>query len=82
MKDRSKTTEQLYNRKLLDLEPEMRLAMACRMFSAARELVSAGISAGGEIPASEVRAIMFLRLYGRDFTQAECTRILSRIKGT
>lgn len=82
MKDTSETVERLFTRKLLALEPEKRLAMACRMFSAARELIRAGISAEGEIATSEFRAIMFLRLYGQDFNQGKCTKILCRIKAT
>jgi hypothetical protein len=82
MKDTSKTTEQLFTSMLMDVAPEKRLAMACRMFSAAMELVHAGISSEGEMPTSEVRAIMFLRLYGQDFNRDKCTKILSRIKAT
>jgi len=82
MKDTLKTTEQFFTQKLLDLAPEERLAMACRMFSAAKELVHAGISANGEMSTSEVRAIMFLRLYGQDFDRAKCTKILSQIEAT
>ena len=51
------------------------------MFSAARELVRAGITSKGEISASELRAEIFLRLYGKDFDSVQLSRILDRIKG-
>ena len=82
MKDTSTAIEQLFTRKLLDLAPDERLAMACRMFSAAKALVRAGISAGGAMSAEEVRALVFLRLYGQDFDQAKRSKILSRLEAT
>ena len=82
MKDTSKAIEQLFTRKLLDLAPDERLAMACRMFSAAKVLVHAGISAGGAMSAAEVRALVFLRLYGQDFDQVKRAKILSRLEAT
>ena len=81
MKDTSRTNEQIFNRKLMEISPEERLSMACGMFSSARELVRAGITSMGEISASELRAEIFLRLYGRDFDRAELSKILAQIKG-
>ena len=56
--------------------------MACRMFSAAKALAHAGISAGGAKSAAEVRALVFLRLYGQDFDQTERTKILDQLGAT
>ena len=80
MKDTSKNNERLFTRRLMEIPPEHRLSMACGMFSAARELVRAGISASGEMSASELRAEIFLRIYGRDFDRDKLSRILAEIK--
>jgi hypothetical protein len=82
MKDTPTHIEQLFTRKLLNLAPEERLAMACRMFSSAKALVRAGISAGGAMSAAESRALVFLRLYGQDFDQADCAKILALLEAT
>ena len=79
MKDTTTAIEQIYNRKLLDLAPDERLAMACRMFSTAKALIRAGISAGSGISTTEERALIFLRLYGQDFDQGARAKILSRL---
>jgi hypothetical protein len=82
MKDTPTSIEQLFTRKLLDLAPDERLAMACRMFSAAKELIRAGISANGAMSAAEVRGLVFQRLYGQDFDQVKRAKILSRLGAT
>jgi hypothetical protein len=82
MKDTPTSIEQLFTRKLLALAPDERLAMACRMFSTAKELARVGISAGGAMSAAEVRTMIFLRLYGQDFDQVRCAKILSRLEAT
>ena len=79
MKDTPTAIERLFTRKLLDLTADERLAMACRMFSAAKALVHAGISADGARSAAEVRALVFLRLYGQDFDQVKRAKVLSRL---
>lgn len=56
--------------------PSERLAMACRMFAAAKTLVQAGIEQEcGEQTPHELRRRMFLRMYGKDFTETEQERI-------
>lgn len=82
MKDTTKATEELFTRMLLDLAPAERLAMACRMFSAAKALVLAGVSAAGSLSAAEARGLVFLRFYGRDFDQAKRAGVLSRLQAT
>jgi hypothetical protein len=55
--------DELYRCMLLRLSPEERLRMACRMFSAARVLVGAGIATSS---GSQVRRCMLLRFYSQD----------------
>ena len=81
MKDTAPSIERLFTRKLLDLGPDERLAMACRMFSAARALVRAGIAADGARSDAELRGLVFLRLYGQDFDQVKCARVLACLDG-
>ena len=40
-------------------------------------LVRAGISADGARSDAELRALVFLRLYGQDFDQVKCARVLA-----
>jgi hypothetical protein len=82
MKDTPAAMEQLYTRKLLNLAPEERLAMACRMFSAAKALIRSGISTSGAMSTAEIRALVFLRLYGQDFDQAERAKVLAQLGAT
>jgi hypothetical protein len=72
--------EELFTRKLLDLAPDERLAMACRMFSTAGTLIRIGISAGGARSDAELRGLVFLRLYGQEFDQVKRARILARLR--
>ena len=63
MNDTPPEVDELYRRMLLRRSPEERLRMACRMFSSARALMSAGMpSASG----AQMRRQMFLRLYAAD----------------
>ena len=64
--------ERLFTYKLMSLTPEERLAMPCRMFS----------TAGGAMSTTELRALLFLRLCGRDFNRAERAEVLARLAAT
>jgi hypothetical protein len=55
--------DELYRRMLLQRSPEERLRMACRMFSSARVLMSAGMPAASS---AQTRRQMLLRLYAED----------------
>jgi len=55
--------DELYRRMLLRRSPEERLGMACRMFSSARVLARAGLTATS---GAQMRRQMFLRLYAAD----------------
>lgn len=80
MKDTPPHVEKLYTDMLMKLSPQERLAMAGRMFSAAKTLVRAGILADGPLPEGEIRAQLFLRFYGNDFDEATRAKILDRIR--
>jgi len=82
MKDTTTAVERLFTSKLMELAPDERLAMACRMFSTAKELVRVGISASEAMSAAEVRSAVFLRLYGQEFDQVKLTKILSQLEAT
>jgi hypothetical protein len=52
--------------------PTQRLAKACDMFDCAKQLVIAGLmQAQGELSKSQLRAQVFLRLYGDCFAPQE-----------
>ena len=63
MNDTPPEVDELYRRMLLRRSPEERLRMACRMFSSARALMSAGMPAA---PGAQIRRQMLLRLYAED----------------
>lgn len=81
MKDTTPSMEELFTRKLLALAPDERLAMACRMFSAAGTLIRIGISVDGARSDAELRGLVFLRLYGQEFDQVKRERILAGLRG-
>jgi hypothetical protein len=66
----------------MSLTPEERLAMACRMFATAKALVRAAILNKGPVPPEEVRGLLFLRLYGEDFSEADRAKILATLQAT
>jgi hypothetical protein len=78
MKDTSPHMEALHRRLIMSLTPAKRLRMAFGMFQAAKALAAAGIRAeavrrGDRI---EMRRELFLRLYGRDFSEEKKKAIL------
>lgn len=66
-----------YRRMLLKLEPQQRLAMAARMFSAAVAIARAGLGQDVTHQDLSIRQRLFLRLYGNDFSAADRDRILA-----
>ena len=80
MHSESPQLEKLYIEMLMSLSPGERLMMACRMYDTAKALVIAGIRM--QMPnASEaqVRAQVFLRMHGTDFTPEELAKILREL---
>ena len=54
-----------------------RVRMATSMFTGAKQLARAGIRMElGDIPEPEMRRHLFMRLYGSDFSDAQCAAIL------
>lgn len=81
MMDTSKEIESRYIGLLMSLSPGKRLAMACRMFSTAKSLIKAGAkhqNSNQELP-DDIRSLIFLRLYGNDFSEVEQNRILEHL---
>lgn len=80
MKDTPDDVEARFQARLMGLSPVERLAMAGRMFDAAKALVLAAIRAQGVRSPEEVRQLLFLRFYGQDFGEAHRVEILARLK--
>jgi hypothetical protein len=80
MDDTQAKIEQRYRQMLLSKSSEERLKMASRMFDSGRKLVISGILRGRpRLDTSRLRAQLFLRMYGNDFTATERERIIKKI---
>ena len=80
MNDTQPKTEQHYKEMLLSKSPLERLQMTSRMFDSGRKLVIAGIlKEKPYLNSSQLRALLFLRLYGTDFTATDRERIVKNI---
>ena len=82
MRDTAAGVEARYLRQLMSLTPEERLAMACRMFATGKALVRAAILDEGSVSPEELRGLLFLRLYGEDFSEADRAKILATLQAT
>ncbi|MDP6775459.1 MAG: hypothetical protein QGI83_01705 [Candidatus Latescibacteria bacterium] len=73
-------SEDRYRRMLLALRPDVRLSMACRMFTAAKSLARAGMADLLQTQDErELRRRLFLRFYARDLPPAKVARILRHL---
>ncbi len=80
MRDTPKQVEQRYREMLLYRSPSERLRMVSRMFDSGRRLLIAGLrERQEEIVASRLRELLFLRLYGDDFVDADRKRIINHL---
>ena len=80
MDDTLAKVEQRYREMLLSKSPAKRLKMASRMYDSARKLVIAGILKDrGYLDMPRLRAQLFLRMYGNDFSTTEKERIITKI---
>jgi hypothetical protein len=80
MDDTQATIEQRYKEMLLSRSPLERLKMASRMYDSGRKLVISGILKGRQhLDTSRLRAQLFLRMYGNDFTATNRERIIKKI---
>ena len=82
MKDTSDTMELVYHRMLMELSGVERLAMGCRMFDSARAIVRTSLGdPSGTNSSPEMKAQLFLRIYGPDYDPATRDRIAQRLRG-
>jgi hypothetical protein len=83
MTDTPEYVRKLYRDMLLRLSSEERLRMGCRMFTTAVRLVRASFDdPSGTDNSGEMRARVFLRLYGHDFDPPTARRIAEHLKRT
>jgi hypothetical protein len=52
------------------------------MFATGKALIRAAILNEGSVSAEEVRGLLFLRLYGEDFSEADRAKILATLQAT
>ncbi|KPL03851.1 MAG: hypothetical protein AMJ73_05160 [candidate division Zixibacteria bacterium SM1_73] len=80
MDDTQAKIEQRYQEMMLSRTPLERLKMASRMYDSGRKLVISGILKGRpHLDISRLRAQLFLRMYGSDFTATDTERIIKKI---
>jgi hypothetical protein len=80
MDDTQAKIKQRYQEMLLSRSPLERLKMASRMYDSGRKLVISGILKGRpHLDTSRLRAQLFLRMYGNDFTATDRERIMKKI---
>ena len=80
MDDTQAKIERRYEEMILSKSPLERLKMASRMHDSARKLVISGILKGRPyLDVSRLRAQLFLRMYGDDFTATERERIIKKM---
>jgi hypothetical protein len=80
MRDTPPDVEQRYREMIMSLSPSERLAMASRMFDTARALMIAGIKHRmPSLSPAQIRAQLFMQLYGNDITPSLRDKILKRI---
>ena len=81
MNDTAAEVEARFRKLMLERSPAQRLVMACRMFATAKTLVQVGIlEAYGLRESDLMREHIFLRLYGKDFSEDEKAEILNSWK--
>lgn len=80
MNDTPKHIADLYNNMIMARSPQDRLRMVSSMFDTAKALAKAGILAENpSLTLKELRAALFVRFYGNDFTDIEIKRIIANI---
>ena len=80
MDDTSTKIKQLYNEMLLSKSPFERLRMASRMYDSVKKLAISGIlKERPHLDTSRLRAELFLRIYGNDFSATDREQIMKKI---
>ena len=78
MIDTSIEMENKMREMIMSLSPGERLKMACDMFESAKTLAIAGITDRyGKLTDIEMRVMLFVRMYGEDFSLEERSKIIS-----
>jgi hypothetical protein len=81
MTDTPPDLEARYRMLLLAKSPSERAEMAGDMFAAAKAMMIAGIRArSGDLPPEELRAALFLQLYGSEFDELRRARIVELLR--
>lgn len=80
MDDTTARIEQRYQKMLLSRTLLERLKMVSRMYDSGRKLAISGILKGRpHLDTSRLRARLFLRMYGNDFTATDREKIMKKI---
>ena len=80
MTDTPPDVERTYREMIMNRTPSERVAMASRMFDAAKAVAVAGIRAEhGDLSDAELQKQVFLRLFGKDFSASQRRAILDLI---
>jgi hypothetical protein len=80
MNDTPLSIEKRMSLMIMSRTPVDRLRMASSMFDTGKKLMEAGLqNENGSLNKAQLRAQMFLRLYGESFTPAEIKRIVNTI---
>ena len=78
MNDTDPAVAEELRKRMAALSGSQRVIMACRMFHAGRAMVLASLPLG--LSEWERKALLFERLYGKDFTEDEKKKILEHLK--
>lgn len=79
-RDTDAEVAQLFHNRLMALSGEERLKMGCSMYGTARRLIIASLKAQDpRISPTELRKVLFLRLYGKDFEPETIKKILTAL---
>ena len=81
MNDTSASMTSKYNKLIMAKSKQARLRMGCSMFDTAKKIVrSAILNQNPKITAGRMKAELFLRFYGGEFSVAEQKKILNGLK--
>ena len=78
MNDADPAVAKEWRKRIAALSGSQRVIMACRMFHAGRAMVLASFPPG--LSERERKALLFERLYGKDFNEEEKKKILEHLK--
>ncbi len=82
MKDTTEAIDTIYREMLMKRSGAERLRMGAAMSDAARSLARAGLRAQADCSEADMRARLFVRFYGSDFSAVETSRIVAHLRAT